>query len=54
MRHLFNYIDENETDIKIKKEFLLILAEHIYRSSFVVDQEINCYACLIQLSNIIS
>ena len=52
LRNLFSYIDKEETDNEIKKESLIIVAEHIYRSSFVVDQEINCYACLIQLSNI--
>lgn len=52
LRNLFSYIDKEETDNEIKKESLIIIAEHIYRSSFVVDQEINCYACLIQLSNI--
>ena len=52
LRNLFNYIDENETNLTVKKELLIIVAEFIYRSSFVVDQEINCYACFIALSNV--
>jgi DNA polymerase III delta prime subunit len=52
LRNLFNYIDREETDVEIKRNSLITVAEHIYRSSFVVDQEINCYTCLIQLSNI--
>lgn len=52
LRNLFSYIDKEESNDNVKRESLLIVAEHIYRSSFVVDQEINCYACLIQLSNI--
>jgi hypothetical protein len=52
LRNLFNYIDREETDVEVKRNSLITVAEHIYRSSFVVDQEINCYTCLIQLSNI--
>jgi len=52
LRSLFNFIDENEQNIEIKKKYLLVVAEHLYRSSFVVDQEINCYSCFIQLSDI--
>lgn len=50
LRGLFNYVDRVETDLKIKKHMLITIAEHLYRSSFVVDQEINCYSCLINLS----
>jgi len=52
MRNLFNYIDEIETDVNFKRNSLLTIAEHMYRSSFVVDQEINCYACFLSLSDI--
>lgn len=52
LRNLFNYIDKEEQDVERKKYCLVTIAEHIYRSSFVVDQEINCYACLIQLADI--
>ena len=31
---------------------VLIIAEYQYKSAFVVDQEINAYSCLIQLSDI--
>lgn len=51
LRNLFNYVDKEESDCKRKEWYLLQIAEHLYRSSFVVDQEINCYACLIQMSN---
>lgn len=52
MRNLFNYIDKQELDMVKKKSYLLTLSEYIYRSSFVVDQEINCYTCFIALSEI--
>lgn len=52
LRDLFNYVDELDIDVTLKKKYLLQIAEHIYRSSFVVDQEINCYSCLIYLSEV--
>jgi len=52
MRNLFNYIDTEEQNTAKKKNYLITLAEFIYRSSFVADQEINCYSCLIKLSEI--
>ena len=51
LRNLFNYIDNNETNIDLKKFYLLTVSEFIYRSSFVIDQEINCYTCLISLAD---
>ena len=50
LRDLFNEIEKSTVkDIK-KKEWLLIVAEHLYRSAFVMDQEINFFSCLIALS----
>jgi replication factor C small subunit len=52
LRSLFNHIDKNEADNELKKQYLIIIAEHLYRSAFVIDQEINCYSCFIQLSDV--
>jgi len=52
LRALFNYVDSTETNVDLKKFYLLMISEYIYRSSFVVDQEINCYTCLLALSDI--
>jgi len=54
LRNLFNYVDITEENANLKKQYLLTISEFIYRSSFVIDQEINCYTCLIALSEIIS
>lgn len=51
LRNLFNFIDEKELDLDFKKKALIITAEHLYRSAFVVDQEINFFACIILLSD---
>jgi len=52
LRNLFNYIDEAEKNSDLKRLYLLAISEYLYRSAFCVDQELNCYACLIQLSDI--
>jgi DNA polymerase III delta prime subunit len=51
LRELFNFIEEKETDDEFKKKALVIMAEHLYRSAFVVDQEINFFACTVLLSD---
>ena len=53
--HCFgNYLDfiynANVEDIK-KKEMIAIIADHLYKSAFVVDKEINAFACLVNLEN---
>tara|TARA_Y100000310_G_scaffold7435_1_gene8109 strand:+ start:5015 stop:5941 length:927 start_codon:yes stop_codon:yes gene_type:complete len=51
LKTLFNYIDSSNKIIDNKKKLcLIIIAEALYRSAFVADQEINCYSCLIQLT----
>ncbi len=49
LRELFKYIDAKEEDEQKKKMSLLIVSDYLYKSAFVVDQEINCYACMISL-----
>lgn len=51
LRNMFNYADKNVTDSELKKTYLLIISEYLYRSAFVVDQEINCYSCFISLAS---
>jgi DNA polymerase III delta prime subunit len=52
---LCNYLDfiynANLDDIK-KKEMIAIIADHLYKSAFVVDKEINAFACLVNLEKI--
>lgn len=52
LRNLFNYVDETEANSDLKRLYLLAISEYLYRSAFCVDQELNCYACLIQLADI--
>lgn len=53
LKELFNYIDSQQIKDEQKKIALITIHEYMYRSSFVMDQEINFYALLINLSNII-
>jgi hypothetical protein len=37
---------------EIKQQWCIIIAEHLYRAVFVVDQEINCFACILQMCSV--
>ena len=50
LRSLFNYAHDVKIKDDIKREHLLIIAEHLYRMAFVLDPEINFYSCLVALS----
>jgi len=52
LRQLFDYIDKSNLTDTQKGMGLVVIAESMYRSAFVVDQEINFYSCMIQLSNV--
>ena len=49
LRVLFNHIDTQNINKDRKVQQLLTVSEHIYRSAFVADHEINFYTCLISL-----
>jgi DNA polymerase III delta prime subunit len=47
---LLNFIyDQSFTDDMSKKSMIAVIAKHLYESSFIVDKEINFFACTIQL-----
>ena len=49
LANLLDYIyDKDIADLK-KKEMIAVIADHLYKSAFVVDKEINAFACLINL-----
>lgn len=50
LRGMFYHVDTTENNEDVKKVALLVIAEYLYRSTFVIDQEINAYACFIQLT----
>ena len=54
---LANFLDflyeQDLSDMK-KKEMIVIIADHLYKSAFVVDKEINAFACLVSLEKAIT
>jgi DNA polymerase III delta prime subunit len=53
LKNLFEDIDKETIDIGKKRECLLTISEYMYRSAFVLDQEINFYSCILAISRII-
>lgn len=49
LRSLFNCIDKSSFTPDKKRKFMLTIGEGMYRCAFVMDQEINAYATLINL-----
>ena len=50
MKELFNRIESEDIDFNKKREQLLKVSEYMFRSSHVLDQEINFFSCLLALS----
>ena len=53
MKQLIEYVYTADLAEYKKKEMIAIIAEHLYRSVFVVDGEINFFACLITCEKVI-
>lgn len=51
LKEMFDYIFSSEIQEKNKKTMLLEIGEFLYRSNFVLDQEINFFCCLMALEN---
>lgn len=52
MRDYLNYLYAQPVQDNKKKEMIAVVADHLYKSSFVLDKEINCFACWICVSSI--
>lgn len=50
LKKLFDHIHDVDIDGDTKRKQLIVVAEHIYRSAFVADQEINFFSCLLSLT----
>jgi len=46
-----NFIYTANIDDLNKTQMIAIIADHLYKSAFVVDKEINAFACLVNLEN---
>ena len=52
MRDFLNYLYGQPVQDLKKKEMIAVIADHLYKSAFVLDKEINCFACWINLEAI--
>lgn len=52
LKSLLEYIYSYHMEDLKKKEMIAIIANHLYQSAFVVDQEINAFACLINMERV--
>lgn len=52
MRDYLNYLYSQPVQDLKKKEMIAIIADHLYKSAFVLDKEINCFACWINLERV--
>jgi DNA polymerase III delta prime subunit len=50
MKELFDLVYESNLKDDIKRAIMLEIGEHIYRDNFVVDHEINCFCCIMNIS----
>lgn len=53
LKNLLNYIYEENIESLKKKEAILIITEYMYRHTFVMDAEINTFACIINISKLL-
>ena len=49
LANLLDYLYEQPIDEFKKKQMITVIADHLYRSAFVVDKEINAFACIVAL-----
>ena len=52
LKTLLNILYDEKMDETLKKQYILVITEYLYRSSFVVDKEINTFACILQMEAI--
>jgi len=53
LANLLDYLYEQPIDEFKKKQMITIIADHLYKSAFVVDKEINAFACIVALEMIL-
>ena len=53
MKNLLQSVYVADLQTLKKRESVLVIAEHMYRHSFVIDPEINFYACTLNLQKVL-
>ena len=52
MKQYLNYVYDSKLADDKKREYILILSDYMYKDVFVLDKEINAFACWNALSKI--
>jgi len=50
LKELFDLIHDSNIKSDSKKACMLEIGEHLYRDNFVLDHEINCFCCIMNIS----
>ena len=53
LANLLDYLYDQPIDEFKKKQMITIIADHLYKSAFVVDKEINAFACIVALEMVL-
>ena len=54
LREFLNYIYTSNMPDMNKKQVIALISDHLYKSIFVIDKEINAFACFIKIEQIIN
>ena len=53
LKDLLNYIYDLNTCETLKKQLILVIADHLFKMVHVADREICCMACLLQMEELV-
>lgn len=54
LKNYLNYVYELQLDDQKKRQIIVTISEYLYRDVFVVDKEINAFACFCQIEQLFS
>jgi replication factor C subunit 3/5 len=51
MKQYLNYVYTSSLDDNKKRQYIVTISDHMYKDVFVLDKEINAFACWVNLEN---
>jgi len=52
MKQYLNYVYDSSLDDNKKRQYIVTISDHMYKDVFVLDKEINAFACWVKLERI--
>ena len=52
MKQYLNYVYNSSLNDNIKRQYIVTISDHMYKDVFVLDKEINAFACWVNLEKI--